>query len=103
MKPLWRKCRITFPAINFWVLGLPHNQTEARAGIVVLVRLPSFDGANAVSLAHTPDGSLTCGAREHAAWSRPVDRILSACCRTRCTPRRAPFRVRRRAHVRRER
>jgi hypothetical protein len=25
-----------FPAINFWVLGLRHNQTETRAGIAVL-------------------------------------------------------------------
>jgi hypothetical protein len=36
MKPLWRKCTITFPAINFWVLGFRHNQTETRAGVVVL-------------------------------------------------------------------
>src|SRR5262245_34705188 len=42
MKPLWGKCRVTFPAINFWVLGLRHNQTETRAGIAVLCVLLSF-------------------------------------------------------------
>src|SRR6266536_2281006 len=36
MKPLWRKCRLTFPAINFWVIGLRHNQTETRAGLVLM-------------------------------------------------------------------
>jgi hypothetical protein len=33
MKPLWRKCTITFPAINFWVLGLRHNQTGSRLSL----------------------------------------------------------------------
>src|SRR5262252_6704071 len=42
MKPLWRKCSVTFPAINFWVLGLRHNQTETRAGIAVLCRILAF-------------------------------------------------------------
>src|SRR5260221_8447403 len=36
LKPRWRKCRITFPAINFWVIGLRHNQTKTRAGLVLM-------------------------------------------------------------------
>jgi hypothetical protein len=63
MKPLWRKCRLTFPAINFWVIGLRHNQTETRAGLVLMLtpssRMQTISSATLRTRLLSPAGMWT--------------------------------------------
>src|SRR6266567_4535727 len=84
------------------VLSLGRLRGTGRPRSIQIVASRRGGGAIAISLAHTLE-SLTCGAREHAAWSQPADRIRSACCRTRHTQRQSPFRVRPPARARTER